>query len=121
MKVKCNNCTIAVINNVPCHEQGCHGTTIYIRNGRESIEFKVYGLDVWGNAKDGFEVNDRHCVGSIVIPVNSENKDIIKALKANNLLRKGCHVRSFCIDGDDHSMTINATRDGEPIYDLEAA
>ena len=38
------------------------------RRGR-SLRLQVYGLDVWGNAEDGYDINERYSMGRISLPV----------------------------------------------------
>lgn len=118
-KISCDNCNAVTINGKPCHESGCYGTFTYRYRGKEYKKATVWNLDVWGNKRDGFEVNDRYESGSVIIPANLSNKEIIKALKKNNFLVKRCHTRSFSIDGDDTLIIIDAAKTGEPIYQLE--
>lgn len=120
-KVKCDSCSACAINGNACHESGCTGIMQYVSpRGKIFHRYKVYSLDVWGNAHDGFEVNNRQRCGSIYIPDSLDDKDIIRALKNLNLLNKKCRFASFRIDGDSHSLMVDAARNNEPIYQLEA-
>jgi hypothetical protein len=118
-KTKCESCNAVSINGQACHETGCYGVLIYSKNGRQYARFKVYSLDVWGNKRDGFEVNDRSQCGSVMVPIDLNDRDIVKALKNNDLLAKRVHVKSFRIDGDEHGLNIDASKTSEPIYQLE--
>ncbi len=65
-------------------------------------------------------MNNRQQCGSIYIPDSLDDKDIIRALKNSDLLNKKCRFASFRIDGDSHSLMVDAARNSEPIYQLEA-
>lgn len=70
-KVKCNSCQAMGIMGVGTHELGYHDTLLYVDSkGMEWAYYDVWTLDVWGNAKDGFEVNDRSSL---------ENEDLTRA------------------------------------------
>jgi hypothetical protein len=72
---------------------------------------RVWKYDVWGNQKDGFEVNDRYEIGSyrnhddiFSVP----DYDIISFLKEEGFLTKGTHLQSFNIEGDGEGyLTID--------------
>src|ERR1022692_1787500 len=59
-----------------------------IKSGR-TTQYWVYALDVWGNAKDGFEVNDRSKCGTIFLPENCSDRDIFKLLRYHEILGPG--------------------------------
>ena len=68
--------------------------------------FTVWTYDVWGNPKDGFNVNDRSKQGTIELPSDRPNnwdlsdKEIIAALKQAGHINKFCHYKSFSIEGE---------------------
>lgn len=78
-------------------------------------------FDVWGNAKDGFEINNLCKEGTVLIPENHTHKDIVQALKDVGFFKK--HVRSNMIDvsdnGDGIMIEIEKRRDGKPVCRLE--
>jgi len=71
------------------------------------MKFVVYTYDVWGNRKDGYEVNDV-CASGIEINLRrTDNKSIINTLKKEDYIRKCLHVSSFSITGEDyHTLYI---------------
>ena len=117
MKVKCNDCQAIVINGHACHETGCNGTMLYIKGNKTFVKYRVFSLDIWGNVKDGFEVNDRQFTGMITVPLDAPDKKVIQSLKQNNLLNKRCRFKSFKLD----EYGIESTKTGKPIYQLEIA
>ncbi len=71
-------------------------------------KYKVWVYDVWGNAHDGFEVNNRFST-SIFIEVDpDDDAQIIRELKSAGIIKKGCRFSSFDIDGEpDYTMYVN--------------
>lgn len=120
-KVKCTQCNAAAINGAPCHEQGCNHFFTFTRLKRDYYQYNVYSLDVWGNRKDGYEVNDRCKVGSVMIPAECTDRQIIKALKVAGFLRSSCWYKSFTVGGDDNRhIDIDWRIDGDrPLLQLE--
>jgi hypothetical protein len=80
--------------------------------------YKVYSLDVWGNAREGFEVNDRSGAGQVTVLLD-DDKALIKALKKAGLLNPKAHFKSFDIDGDDRTVMVDWNKTSEPLYQLE--
>lgn len=65
------------------------------------MKYEVITYDVWGNKRDGYEVNDAYHTGEIVDVSDSDSdKDIIRKLKAVGIIRKGFRFSSFIVDGD---------------------
>jgi hypothetical protein len=122
-KVKCNSCQAMGIMGVGTHEIGCTDTLFYIDSkGMEWVYFDVWTLDVWGNAREGFEVNDRSRLRErLFVRRDSSDKELLKALKDAGLLNKRCHFKSFSVHGDDAQLFIDSRKTGEPIYQLEVA
>lgn len=115
-KVKCDSCQAMAVNGIGIHEIGCYGRMIFTdHRGREYLKFQVWSLDVWGNKRDGFEVNDRQKCEVIIVRDDLGDKGIIKALKEADLLNKKCHFKSFNVD----EYGLEAAKTGEPIYQLE--
>ena len=77
----------------------------------------VFTLDVWGNERDGFEVNDRSRCGTITLPPNPSNPQILSALRTAGLIRR--YLKTLTIDGDPSTITIDCARTGRPGLHLE--
>jgi len=43
-------------------------------------EYKVWNYDVWGNDEDGFTVNDRNEIGSVDLPDDPTDAQILEAI-----------------------------------------
>lgn len=89
------------------------------RRNPSSNKWRVWLLDVWGNAKDGYEVNDRRSWGYIHLPDDPSDKVILAELRKVGLLNRGGTTRSISIDGDDEYMLLDAKKDGFPMFQLE--
>lgn len=119
MKVSCDSCVAVVINGVACHEDRCGGVFTFTSRGRSYSKWLVWSLDVWGNKRDGFEVNDRSKRGFIIAEEFADDRKIIRALKRGGFLYNRSHYSSFSIDGDDRSLHIYWTKTDEPLLQLE--
>jgi hypothetical protein len=74
---------------------------------------------VWGNARDGYEVNDVRLWDTLHIPNKANDEDFVRALKRANFLKRGCRFSSFDLEWEaDDSLFISDSRDGMPICRL---
>ncbi len=79
--------------------------------------------DVWGNAKDGYEVNDMYTTGSVELrlTVNRYNagtpQEFETATPSNDQIRKafGLGKIRLDIDGDDMQIEVSREHDGCPL------
>ena len=90
------------------------------------MRFKVYSLDVWGNDKDGYTVNDCMDTG-ITVAVSDDSMcyygifddSVIHALKRAKLIKKSARYNRFDIEGDiEFTIYINDAKDLYPLYEL---
>lgn len=81
--------------------------------------WRVWTYDVWGNAEDGYEVNDRYSQGFIDLPDEPENEEILQALIDMGILNSDVKLSDIEIGGDDVSITVDAAEDGYPLAGLE--
>jgi len=87
-------------------------------------ELRTY--DVWGNAKDGFEVNDTRRAGEVSIrcrvKVNNAGtpQEFLSAFPSDSQIRRAFSLRRFKIetDGDDLHIYVNRARDSYPCGEL---
>jgi len=95
------------------------GETIKIAQG-ETQTYKVISLDVWGNQREGFEVNAAYYTGlEVDLPEYATDEEIIQQLKSVGYLKKGLHTKSFQIDGEpDFTMYVDHQKFG-PVCHLE--
>jgi hypothetical protein len=82
--------------------------------------------DVWGNAKDGYEVNDVYSSGDIELKLEVQiaNKGTMQEFQwagpTDSQLRNALGLGRIGIetDGDDTTIYINRSRDGYPLGEL---
>lgn len=72
--------------------------------------FEVHNLDVWGNAVDGYDVNNSFRCGEVDIPDNADHAAIIRALKDAGLIRAGVRAAHLETEGDDLFIHISDAR-----------
>jgi hypothetical protein len=76
-------------------------------------------FDVWGNEKNGYEVNNLCKEGQLELPENATNKDIIHAIKAFGFFKKHVRTNMLDISNDWEMIEIDQRRNGMPICRLE--
>lgn len=70
--------------------------------------FDVITYDLWGNDRDGYEVNDAHKSGTIDIDPEWSDKRLILELKREGWLRRNIRLASITIDGEpDYTLYLN--------------
>lgn len=95
----------------------------------ESTTWEIWTYDVWGNARDGFDVNDLRCESrehAINIPVETFNPGTAHAFDGAyptvRQIRAALGVTGepygVDVDGDDCTIYVTRTRDGYPIGEL---
>lgn len=84
------------------------------------MQYEIITYDVWGNEKDGFEVNNAFSTGTIIDVTDSDSeKDIISKLKAVGIIRKGFRFSSFSIDGEaSYSLYVTYEPTMYPVCEL---
>jgi hypothetical protein len=84
----------------------------------EKKNYRLYTYDVWGNEKDGYEVNDCFKTSEVYeIDNDLSDKDLIKSLKTQGLIKKGIHAKSITIDGEP-DYTFYFEYKGRPEFEL---
>jgi hypothetical protein len=83
--------------------------------------------DVWGNAKDGYDINNTFSAGSVElrIPQTKYNvgtpQEFISAYPTDRQIKRtfgvSCRI-GISTDGDDLTIYVNRTRDGYPIGEM---
>ena len=82
--------------------------------------------DVWGNAKDGYEVNDVYSSGTVELELEVKTYNVgtpqqfDSAYPSDAQLRKALGLGKHQIetDGDDLTVYVNRARDGKPLCEL---
>lgn len=78
--------------------------------------YKVCSLDVWGNAEDGWDVNDLFVQGRIELADSDGKDEILAKLMAEGFLRAG--LRLDIDDSDAWLITIDFAHNGMPLLQL---
>lgn len=76
-------------------------------------------FDVWGNPKDGFEVNNLCREGEVELPENFTDHDVLKALKAKGFLKPHVRLNMLLIEDLWPFVEISQRNNGCPICRLE--
>lgn len=70
--------------------------------------WEILTLDVWGNARDGYDVNNVFSSGQFIeLPADFSDADVLKALKAGGFAKPGIRASSVEIDGDDGFLSVD--------------
>lgn len=94
---------------------------------RQYIETKweLRTYDVWGNAKDGFEVNDTFRQGTIDLKLEAKkynagtSHEFLSASPTDKQLRAVFGTRAGIeTDGDDMTIYVRRTRDDYPLGEI---
>lgn len=92
--------------------------------------YKVVQFDVWGNAREGWDINNWYRYGAPVMETKADpsSDDIFKALKRDGWLKPGLKRASVGIEWQDGSWFVTDERrpaysanygHGKPEYSLE--
>lgn len=76
--------------------------------------------EVWGNSKEGYEVNNS-CLTNICLQFKNENfsdKLLLTKLKKASIIRKGIHQKSINFEGDENTIYIEGSKDLYPVGSL---
>jgi hypothetical protein len=84
-------------------------------------ELRTY--DVWGNAKDGYEVNDSYSAGTVELRIPQTRYNVgtphVGAYPSDRQIKRvfgvNCRIDT---DGDDITIYVTRQRDGYPIGEM---
>ena len=77
-------------------------------------------FDVWGNAEEGYEVNNLcTAIEEVEIPLDAVAEDIIRILKEVNYLHEEAETALFEVVGDGEMIEIFRESDMYPLGRLE--
>ena len=90
---------------------------------RTTWDLRTY--DVWGNAKDGYEVNDTFGAGSVELRLKVElcnagtPQEFTSAYPSAGQVQRVLGTRAgLSLDGDDTCIYVNRERDSYPLAEL---
>lgn len=79
-------------------------------------KFEILALDVWGNKKDGYEINDQHRTGVFFwTATGDEDEDVLKALRGALGHKKDARGYYDPI-ADENAYCFHRKTDGKPAY-----
>lgn len=89
-----------------------------------TMKFRVWSYDVWGNRKDGYEVNNRYRTPHVIdVPEGASDFELTAALKKVGYLNDHLHYRSVDYEGErDYTLYFSSTTTrhaGYPLGELE--
>lgn len=81
------------------------------------VKFTAWTYDVWGNKRDGFEVNDRSKVGTFSCDLGTwKNERTLKQLAKDILgVKRNVRLSSISVDGDDMAAYFEYEPDAYPL------
>lgn len=85
------------------------------------VRFTVHALDVTGNKRSGFEVNDVYpSQGKIDVRGEVTKEKVVRALKRGGLIKKGIHMTSVALDEQGDDVYVTHAKNGKPELLLRA-
>lgn len=80
-------------------------------------QWNIITYDVWGNAEDGYDVNDAHGSGSIQLEGEEHFDDavVLQKLIEQGYFNDDVEEDHLSFDGDEDIVYINDAVDGKPI------
>jgi hypothetical protein len=90
----------------------------------KKLTFEIWSYDVWGNARDGFEVNDRSKVGKITVTAKRTTHnagtphEFSTYHPTDRQLARAANCTGCVFDYSDGSYEITLRRNGRPIGQL---
>ena len=83
------------------------------------MKFEILSLDVWGNKKDGFELNAWYSSGIVIDVTETDTQATVlkKAKKALGIVWKGQYV---CSEFDEYHINFDIKSTGKPAIYMSA-
>ena len=82
------------------------------------IKYKCYDYDVWGNRKDGFEVNNIfETCETYELNHNWNDRGILQSLKRQGCIKRNIRISDVEIDGE-MEYTLYFSYRGRPEFEL---
>ena len=79
--------------------------------------YRMYVYDVWGNARDGYEVNELFRTETVIDLETDVNDELIRKLKKEGLIKKRACKSDIEFEGDDEVLYV--IYKGKPAFELE--
>jgi len=90
--------------------------------GAKRQEYQWYDYDVWGNAKDGYDVNNVFRTPAFVtLAENATDAQIVASLRKAGILKARTQTKRVQIDGETgYTLYFMDRKDGMPLGELRA-
>lgn len=90
---------------------------------RAMVVYEVISLDVWGNEKDGFEINAAYTTGrEVELPENPSLDETLKALRAAGEFDRTAHTKTIAwspeVEHGSEELTVIRRKTGKPLLTL---
>jgi hypothetical protein len=85
-----------------------------------NVEYEVRSLDVWGNAEEGYDVNDSFSIGTIELSESMSDKEILQALVKEGYLDDRAMELGEVDQASDEFIHIYVKSDMKPVLNLFA-
>lgn len=86
------------------------------------MRYEIIDYDVWGNERDGFNVNQSFHTGHFVeIPEDATDAEIVRILKDEGVLKKTVRTASVGIEGESgYDLYFTHLPTSRPEFELRA-
>lgn len=82
------------------------------------VKYAVWTYDVWGNAEDGYDVNDRHKIAVVDLSEKPTDGEIIQAMYDTGIVTNEGIRNQMEVTGEPELLYVNVEEDGYPVAEL---
>lgn len=87
--------------------------------GAARERWRVLRLDVWGNAEEGWEVNEMYAAGHVETGPEPDHHELFEVLRDAGHFVEGVTEDQLEFTGDDEAVGVGQAEDGYPLFYLE--
>ena len=80
------------------------------------MKYEVISLDVWGNTKDGFDVNEEFHTGNFIDITGNTRKSILTQCRKQGVITT---ITPFDVDCSSENFIFVQYKNGKPAFNLE--
>ena len=85
----------------------------------KSQDWQIISYDVWGNEKDGWDVNAAYATGQyIALPADFTKKQLLSALRRAGLIKPRLRSSRIGIESHERDIYISDNKTGRPEFAL---
>jgi hypothetical protein len=94
-----------------------------IVSARRTVTYEVISLDVIGNDKEGYEINDAHTTGrEVELPESPSLDETLTGLRAVGEFDRRAHIKTVSwspeVEHGSEELTLVRRRNGKPLLTL---